>query len=80
VVFYRALAGTDPATYTPHLARSLNNLGVWLIRLGRQHDAGTSLAEAVRLREQLAAHAPDAFRDKLAESLSLLSVATSYRP
>jgi hypothetical protein len=28
--------------------------------LGRQHDARTSLTEAVHLREQLAAHDPEA--------------------
>jgi hypothetical protein len=56
----------------------LTNLGVWLIGLGRQHDARTSLAEAMRLYQQLTAHDPGAFRDQLAESRILLHTASGY--
>jgi hypothetical protein len=48
--------------------------------LRRRHDARATLEEAVHLCKQPAEDDPDPFRDQLAESLTLLSIASgSFR-
>lgn len=54
VAIRRAAAEADPATYEPHLARSLRYLGVVLSELDRAHDALTPTREAVEIERRLA--------------------------
>ncbi|MFE3799664.1 S1 family peptidase, partial [Nocardia tengchongensis] len=67
---YRAAAATDPDTYTPDLAGSLNNQSVRLLGLGRREDALAAVEEAVGYYRGLSAIRPDAFVPDLAGSLN----------
>ncbi|MFZ3568774.1 tetratricopeptide repeat protein [Streptomyces sp. BH097] len=71
---YRALIATDPDTFLPDLALSLNNLSIRLGRLGRHEDALTAIEEAVTARRGLAKARPDAYLPDLASSLNNLAV------
>ncbi|MER6452490.1 tetratricopeptide repeat protein [Streptomyces sp900105245] len=70
---YRALTATDPDTFLPDLAMSLNNLSVRLGELGRHEDALAAIEEAVTVRRKLATARPDTFLPDLAMSLNNLS-------
>ncbi|WP_344463962.1 tetratricopeptide repeat protein [Kitasatospora kazusensis] len=70
---HRALAGTDPDTYLPDLAVSLNNLAVRLGEVGRHEEGLAAIREAVEIRRALAEADPGRLPG-LAGSLSNLSV------
>ncbi len=73
VHLYRDLSNTDPDTYQPRLAASLNNLAVRLAALGQWEKALTVAEEATGLYRELVAVRPDAFTPDLASSLNNLS-------
>lgn len=66
---YRTLAQHNPATHTPKLAMSLNNLANRLDDNGQQREALKTAQEAVTIRRNLAEHNPGAHTPALASSL-----------
>ena len=70
---YRTLAEHNPGTYTPNLARSLNNLAGSQAENGQPHDALQTAQEAVTIRRKLAKHNPAAYTPDLAMSLNNLA-------
>jgi tetratricopeptide (TPR) repeat protein len=70
----RALAKADPATYTPYLAQTINNLATRYRDAGRHDDAGALSEEATRLYRALAQADPSTYSPKLAGALSNLAV------
>jgi tetratricopeptide (TPR) repeat protein len=70
---YRQLAESDPAAFTPELARALYNLSVLLSVLG-SHDALAFGFEAVSIYIRLAEADPARFDAELAPALYFLSV------
>ncbi|KAF8337928.1 uncharacterized protein EI90DRAFT_3118383 [Cantharellus anzutake] len=72
VVLCRYFVSLDPETYTPDLARSLNNLYFSLSKLGRRSEALSSIKESVELQRQPGSHTPS-----LATSLNNLFHALS---
>ena len=74
VTQYRAGAIDGEPDAANRLARSLNNLSVWLSELGRREEALAASQEAATIYRELAAARPDAFRPDLAMSLNNLSV------
>ncbi|WP_432523005.1 tetratricopeptide repeat protein [Kineococcus sp. SYSU DK006] len=74
---YRGWASSDPDTFLPDLAGSLNNLSNRLANLGRREEALEAITEAVAVHRQLAAVRPDTFLPDLAGSLNNLSVRLS---
>ena len=79
VRLHRELAATDPARYTPHLARALADLGISL--RGREpHDEGLAPGlEAVQLNRELAATDPARHTPDLARSLTDLGISLRGR-
>jgi tetratricopeptide (TPR) repeat protein len=71
---YRVLTADDPAAYEAGLAGALNNLGIWLDRLGRYHEALDAAQETVTIRRALAATNPDTHQPNLAKALNNLGV------
>ncbi|MFB7675809.1 tetratricopeptide repeat protein [Kitasatospora purpeofusca] len=71
---YRTLAATDPDTYLPDLATSLNNLSVRLGEVGRRAEGLAAVEEAVAIRRTLAEANPDAYLPDLAGTLNNLSI------
>ena len=70
---YRTLAEHNPAAYTPHFARSLNNLAIRQADNGRQHEALKTAQEATNLYRTLAEHNPAAYTPHFARSLNNLA-------
>lgn len=66
---YRELAQQHPEVFLPGLARSLNDLSVWLSELGRREEALQAAREAVDLFRRLAPQRPQTFLPDLARSL-----------
>ena len=66
---YRELAQQNPEVFLPHLARSLNDLGMWLSELGRREEALQATREAVEIYRRLAPQRPQTFLPDLAMSL-----------
>ena len=71
---YRTLAQHNPATHTPKLAMSLNNLANRLDDNGQQREALKTAQEAVTIRRNLAEHNPAAHTPNLASSLNNLAI------
>ena len=71
---YRTLAQRNPATYTPELAASLNNLANYLDSNGQQREALTTAQEAVSIRRNLVEHNTAAYTPDLAGSLNNLAI------
>jgi tetratricopeptide (TPR) repeat protein len=69
----RQRALTEPETFLPILASSLNNLSIRLGELGRREEALAAIEEAVPIRRGLAEARPDVFQPDLAGSLNTLS-------
>ena len=69
----RALAEASPASYTPDLAMSLNNLANILSKVGEHNEALVAVREAVELRRALAEASPAAYTPDLAGSLNNLA-------
>jgi hypothetical protein len=59
---HRELAAACPDAFRPDLARSLNNLSVWLGDLGRREEALAAIQEATDLYRELAVRWPDAYQ------------------
>ena len=74
VTLYRALAADNPAAHQANLARALNNLGIWLDRVGRYPEALAATEEAVTLYRALAADNPAAHQAGLAAALDGLGI------
>ncbi|MFE2997231.1 tetratricopeptide repeat-containing serine protease family protein [Nocardia sp. NPDC059246] len=70
---YRACTATEPDSFMPDLAGSLNNLSNRLADVGRREDALTTVEESVTVYRGLATARPDAFLPDLATSLNNLS-------
>jgi len=70
---FRALAEHNPATYTPGLATSLNNLANSQVENGQRHEALQTAQEATHLYRTLAKHNPAAYTPDLAMSLNNLA-------
>ncbi|MGV9976164.1 tetratricopeptide repeat protein, partial [Micromonospora wenchangensis] len=68
----RRLADTNPDTYLPDLAMSLNNLGNRLSELGRREQALTHTETATDIYRRLADTNPDTYLPNLAASLNNL--------
>jgi len=66
---YRELAQQHPEVFLPGLARSLNDLSVWLSELGQREEALQAAREAVDLFRRLAPQRPQTFLPDLARSL-----------
>ena len=71
---YRTLAKHNPATYTPNLASSLNNLAGSQAENGQPHDALQTVHEATNLYRTLAKHNPAVYSPDLAMSLNNLAI------
>ena len=72
VTLYRQLADSNPDTFLPHLAGTLNNLGNLLAETGNHDEALPATHEAVTLYRQLAHTNPDTFLPHLAGTLNNL--------
>jgi tetratricopeptide (TPR) repeat protein len=77
VAVYRRLAQADPAAYEPHLAMSLNNLGLRLSEAGRGEEALAATEKAVAVYRRVAQVNPAAYEPNLAASLHNLSIMLS---
>ncbi|MFG2006916.1 tetratricopeptide repeat protein [Spirillospora sp. NPDC048911] len=69
----RTLAESDPDTYLPDLAQSLNTLANRLASVGRNEEALAPAQEAVAIRRGLSSAKPDAHIPALAQSLVTLA-------
>ncbi|MEU5671923.1 tetratricopeptide repeat protein [Micromonospora sp. NPDC047753] len=69
---YRRMAELHPDTYLPHLAGSLNNLGVFVSNLGRYEEALGLTREAATIYGQLTETDPAAHARNFAASLNNL--------
>lgn len=74
VTSFQELARSQPDTFLPNLATSLNNQANLLRDLGRPEEALAVILEAVGMGRQLAAARPDEFTFFLAGSLANLAV------
>ncbi|MFF9351538.1 tetratricopeptide repeat protein, partial [Streptomyces sp. NPDC014734] len=74
VRLYRELVKTNPDAHLPDLAKSLNNLSIWLGTVGRRQEGLKAIEEAVRIRRTLAEANPDAHLVHLAKSLNNFSI------
>ncbi|MBZ9599303.1 tetratricopeptide repeat protein [Streptomyces erythrochromogenes] len=70
----RELAASDPATYLPRLAESLNALGKGMGELGRYEEGQAAIAEAVEINRELSTSDPDTYLPRFAESLYALAL------
>ncbi|KAF8344174.1 uncharacterized protein EI90DRAFT_53983 [Cantharellus anzutake] len=77
VVLCRYLVSVDSNSYTPDLARSLNNLYNAIDGLGRHSEALPIIEECVKLQRQLVAVDPGSYTPDLAGSLNNLHIALS---
>jgi tetratricopeptide (TPR) repeat protein len=66
VGIYRALVKERVKVFLPDLARSLNNLAVTYLRLGRRREALGASEEAMGIHRTLAKERPEAFLPELA--------------
>ena len=71
---YRTLVESNPASYTPDLATSLNTLAVYLTDNGWHHEALEASLEATDLYRDLAKHNPAAYKPNLASCLNTLAI------
>jgi tetratricopeptide (TPR) repeat protein len=71
VTIRRTLAQTQPDTFLPDLAASLNNLAPRLSGLGRREEALAAIEEAVTVRQTLAQAFPTVFTSRYANSLEI---------
>jgi len=69
---YRSLVASDPNTFLPDLARSLDSLGNVLSELGQREDALKMAREAVDIYRSLSKSHPDAFLFDLPGSINNL--------
>lgn len=70
---YRQLAVTDPGTYRPAIASTLNNLGLLYSKAGRNAEAESAYREALDIRRELAKANP-ALKPALVMTLNNLSL------
>src|SRR5258707_2316911 len=77
ITLYRSLAEKNPASYTPDLARQLDNLGVSLSNLNRLAEALRATDESLTPFLSLAEQKPASYTTHLAPELGNLRVRLS---
>jgi tetratricopeptide (TPR) repeat protein len=69
---YRELAESDPATYRPDVATTLNNLAVLYSETQRLEEAESAFREALDLYRELAQKDPAVYQPKVSAILAAL--------